>query len=106
MPYYDTTTASRRDLAEDRDAAATQQAEVAAIFRNTRQPLTPSQVKDLMHTSAPLPSIRRAITDLTTEGLLEKTNIKKPGPFGRPEYCWRLRERNKPMALPFEGSVV
>lgn len=37
----------------------------------------------------PLTSIRRAMTDLTSDGFLERTNEKTTGPYGRPEYIWR-----------------
>lgn len=34
----------------------------------------------------------RAITSLTDQGLLEKTNRKVIGPQGRPEYQWQLSD--------------
>jgi len=39
----------------------------------------------------PLTSIRRAITDLTNEGKIVKTNRKVLGLAGRKTYTWRLK---------------
>jgi len=39
----------------------------------------------------PLTSIRRAITDLTNEGKIVKTNRKVLGLAGRSTYTWRLK---------------
>ncbi|MDF1536094.1 MAG: hypothetical protein P1S46_06260 [bacterium] len=45
----------------------------------------------------PLTSTRRALTNLTTTGVLEKTCEKTDGAFGRPEHKYRL--------LPTEGQM-
>ena len=37
----------------------------------------------------PLTSIRRAISDLTREGVLKKTDKQKMGYYGKREYMWR-----------------
>ena len=39
---------------------------------------------------APITSIRRAITDLTNEGKLVKTNSLKKGNYGKKCHCWKL----------------
>jgi len=44
----------------------------------------------LFKEETPITSIRRSITVLTTLGLLIKTEHKKTGPNGRPEYLWRV----------------
>jgi len=38
----------------------------------------------------PLTSIRRSITNLTKAGKLVKTNEKRIGIYGRPEYIWEI----------------
>lgn len=40
---------------------------------------------------APITSIRRAISDLTKLGYLEKTKEKRAGEYGELNYCWKLR---------------
>jgi hypothetical protein len=36
-----------------------------------------------------LTSVRRAMTTLEEEMVLEKTDTTIPGPYGKPEHCWR-----------------
>lgn len=50
---------------------------------------SPSQVWKQCLSQAPLTSVRRSITDLTSEGKLEKTTHQVKGLFGSPEYCWK-----------------
>ena len=38
----------------------------------------------------PLTSVRRAISDLTREGVLKKTDKQRTGYYGKREYMWRL----------------
>ena len=40
--------------------------------------------------NAPITSIRRAMTDLTKLGYLEKTKEKRAGEYGELNYCWKL----------------
>ena len=47
-----------------------------------------SKIKD----NTPITSIRRAMTDLTEEGYLVKTDSKQPGMYGMDEHTWVLRE--------------
>ena len=56
---------------------------------------TPSEVQDRLEEPSILTSIRRAMTNLTKRGFLEKTDIKRQGKFGRPNFCWRLKEVRK-----------
>jgi hypothetical protein len=39
----------------------------------------------------PITSIRRAMTDLTKLGYLEKTKEKRAGEYGELNFCWKLR---------------
>jgi len=39
----------------------------------------------------PITSVRRAITNLTKAGLIEKTTNKEMGMFGRMEYTWQFK---------------
>ena len=43
--------------------------------------------------NVPITSIRRAITNLESEGLLHKTDIQKPGVYGKLNYCWVYKEK-------------
>jgi hypothetical protein len=58
-------------------------------FNSLKKPLSPSKVHEVVSLqNTPLTSIRRAITNLTKQGKLRKTNIKVQGKYGRQEYCW------------------
>ena len=48
-----------------------------------------SKIKD----NTPLTSVRRALTDLVSEGYLTKTGGKKMGIYGYPEHIWTLKEK-------------
>ena len=90
--YYNTTdsVAPERDLFESQ---ARSQEEVLAVFFNNN-PLgqyQPSQIQTTLFPNAPITSVRRALTNLTERGILEKTTIQRQGPYGRPEYLWRMR---------------
>jgi len=60
------------------------------------QLFTPAEVhhyllaNSLIPDNTPITSIRRAITCLTADGELIKTNTVKKGPMGMVNYCWRL----------------
>ena len=43
--------------------------------------------------NTPITSIRRAMTDLTTEGYLTKTDVKQRGLYGDSEHLWVLKEK-------------
>ena len=46
-----------------------------------------------MKHTVPLTSVRRAVTNLTNRGDLVKTDKQVKGPYGRPEYQWRLAHK-------------
>jgi hypothetical protein len=78
-------------------AAANQDEIVFAIYRRYADTcLTPSQCHSIIAKTHPeweKGSIRRSITTLTKDGLLEKTAVTVLGPKGRPEHAWRLPAR-------------
>lgn len=43
----------------------------------------------------PLTSVRRAITNLTESGYLEKGDKTSPGMYGRPEHLWRKKREQR-----------
>lgn len=90
--YFNTTGQTGDQLAEYRERAATQEAVILQFFQeHPRNTYTPSDLTKLLP-RAPLTSIRRAVTDLTRQGLLEKTTSQKNGIYNRPEHKWRLKE--------------
>lgn len=90
--FYNTTAEAGALLERFRIQAETQEHKILELFLAERSELAPSEVcvrADLNR--APLTSVRRAMTNLTRYGLLEKTAVKIDGPYGRPEHRWRLR---------------
>jgi hypothetical protein len=87
--YHNTTNAGA-ELARYERAARSQDEQVAELFRSYVSPFSPSEAHRMLRTRAPLTSIRRAITNLTRAGVLERTDEQAMGPYGRPEYRWKL----------------
>lgn len=90
--YYNTNKVSGDELQTRTAKAATQEEIVFNIFKKSRRPLTASDVWGMFGTltNTPLTSIRRAITRLTIEGKVVKTNFKKTGLYGAPEFYYDL----------------
>lgn len=89
--YYNTTCQTGEQLEEYRRVAASQEDLMKAFFcQRPGQAFTPSQLTSVLP-GAPLTSVRRAITNLTRQGVLEKTTRQRPGAYQRPEHLWRLR---------------
>lgn len=90
MSYFNTTHESGPTLGQYREKAATHDDAVLAHFRRYGGLWTPSEVHRAVMPQAPLTSARRAMTNLTGAGELERTEVKRDGRYGRAEYCWRL----------------
>ena len=89
--YYNTNNETGETLQESRETAKTQSGAILQYFRdNPGEELTPFEIKAKLRMRAPITSIRRAISDLTTEGMLEKTDTLKAGNYGKKCHCWKL----------------
>ena len=96
MTFYNTTREEGELLEEFKEATTKQETKILEIFE-TFNNLSPSQVLKFYMNSyqgqmVPLTSIRRAITNLTKDGILIKTTNKREGIFGRKEYIWELKK--------------
>ena len=92
--YFNTTNLKGEDLKRAYRTANDQEQKIIAVFKRLvfpNYPLTPYEVLEQSGLNAPITSIRRAMTDLTKEGILEKTTEHRMGPYGKPSYCWRLK---------------
>jgi Fe2+ or Zn2+ uptake regulation protein len=90
MNYYNTTSLSSGDLDEATYKAETQEDLVFDFFLKNNLRLTPDQVHEFCLQDAPLTSVRRALTNLTKQGLLKKTDQKSKGRYGRDCHVWGL----------------
>ena len=101
-PYYNTVPVDVKLLREYVEKAANQQEAILEIFELKGCALGPSEVwefyRHALGKDTPLTSIRRAITNLTEVGKLEKTAVTRIGPYGRHENLWRLN-KNKAVQL-------
>lgn len=94
MSFYNTTSEQGATLTLSRRRANQQQDAVLNFFAERPRGLfAPHEVHAAVAApTSPLTSIRRAITDLTTMGLLTKTSAKKVGPYGKSVHLWRLAD--------------
>ncbi len=92
--YYNTTNLKGDALKESHAKAESQEALILAFFREHPDKMfIPDEVYSIFDpTKTPITSIRRSITDLTTDGHLTKTNLQKIGKYGKYAYCWRLSD--------------
>ena len=91
MEFYNTINLKFGEFHEEIRKAQKQEEKILAVFKCARAKLiTPPEVYTALGERYPITSIRRAITNLTNAGLLEKTDKKKEGLYGKVNYCWRL----------------
>lgn len=94
--YYNTTNAVQPDLKEYWGKTENQDSAVLHYFTGYAGEFTPEDIHTgliatgIIPRNTPLTSIRRSITNLTQDGKLIKTDTKKIGSYGRPNYCWKL----------------
>ncbi len=95
--YFNTTGLSGNDLTLAIEAAKTQNNKVLVVFKAKQAALTPIQVLDTIYTHFEdkkklmlITSIRRAITTLTDNGYLVRTNEQVMERLGKSNYKWRL----------------
>jgi hypothetical protein len=93
MPYYNTTDQDAETVAKATAKVEDQNAKVLAWFQLNK--CSPPTVvwKELFQRKIPLTSVRRALTNLTDDGWLEKTQRKVKGEWGWDEHVWRLRDK-------------
>ena len=91
--HYNTTRLTGQEYANALCAAEAQEDRVHVLFQHYGA-LTPSVALQAYLAAysgiPPLTSIRRAISDLTDQGKLEKTEVQAVGTYGKREHVWRL----------------
>jgi Fe2+ or Zn2+ uptake regulation protein len=97
MAYYNTNNETGEELQASRRKSSKQKTEVLAVFLTyPTTPLSPDDIHSFIKDNSeepdaqlwPITSIRRAISDLTKEGELFKTEEKKMGSYGKRVHCW------------------
>lgn len=94
LGFFNTTRERGERLKTSRRKANKQEVLIMGFFRNRpTQACSPYYVwKNAFGESTLLTSIRRAMTSLTKQGLLRKTDSQVPGPYGKSTYTWALAE--------------
>lgn len=92
MSYFNTTGESGETLEKSRRKANKQEILIMGFFRNHPSgPWAPHIVhKHVFDEKTPLTSVRRAMTDLTDDDLLIKTDAQVMGPYGKNVHTWKL----------------
>ncbi len=95
--HYNTTNKTGEALKNAQQRTLSQEEKIMNFARSTDMAMfSPSLVCQLVFSiRTPLTSVRRAMTDLTSKGLLEKTSHQTEGLYGEPEYCWKLKREGK-----------
>lgn len=93
--YHNTTHESGQLLLEYQEQAKTQEEAIFRIFQHRPdQMMTPFEVKNILdfitQNDTPITSVRRALTDLTSEGKLRRTKAKVIEKYNRPNFFWML----------------
>ena len=91
MSYYNTTSEKGQELKNSHSMASTQEEKVYSFFLTYGQPLSPSMGLDKLNLNCPITSVRRAMTNLTLENKIIKTDDKVKGIYGKSEHLWRLK---------------
>lgn len=91
MSYYNTTNEKGDELKESHNKASTQEQVIYGYFQTFGQPLSPSMVLTKLNLNCPITSVRRAMTNLTEDKKIIKTDEKVEGLYGKKEHLWRLR---------------
>lgn len=86
------------------ESANRQEKDIARWFwRNPNQTIGPGQLHQQQGYTWPVTSTRRAISNLTEAGILQKTEKQSMGVYGKPEYHWQWRwPQHSPQRSLFE----
>ena len=92
--FHNTIEATGQTLIDFEAKAKTQEEVILDLFNQyDKTDLTPDEVLLLCKfENTPITSIRRAITNLTKQGKLTKTNIQRKGQYGKMTFAWKLNK--------------
>ena len=93
-PFYNTIGLKDNPLKEATKKAERQEDRVLEIFKATGIAMTPEDIErryNDIFPPAPLTSFRRAITNLTKQGLLVKCEEMTEGKYGKPVHYWKIK---------------
>jgi len=98
--FHNTIDLQGSDLDQANRKTQTQKQRVLRFFKTYHDGrFTPSAVHSHLGGASPLTSTRRAISDLTKAGLLEKTDHQEKGEYGTLNYTWCLKQEKGQLKL-------
>ena len=103
--YYNTNGEKGPDLAKSEEKAQTQEDILMGIFKNKRDLSASQAFKLFPNGNTPITSIRRAITNLTNQGKLIKTQDLRPGLYGKDEHVYKVN-KNPVTGLDKNGQMT
>ena len=95
--HYNTTSLKGNDLKVKKEKNESQEVRIYNFFKNNKTASYKPNFINFMvfDNSAPLTSVRRALSDLTSKGLLIKTDVKAKGLYGEFVHTWKYNNENK-----------
>ena len=94
--YHNTTESIQPELGKYQDKAKSQEERILRYMRKYPCSMSPTEVLlSVFGNSVPITSVRRALTNLTNSGDAVKTDKQIKGPYGRPEFQWKLADKYK-----------
>ena len=93
MSFYNTNKESGEELLKSSKKSSRQKIVIYDLFLLVNEPMSPSMVYTALNQKWPITSVRRAMTDLTDDGLLNKTEETATGLYGKKEHLWSLPEK-------------
>lgn len=88
-PFYNTNKESLDEFLESSKQAVKQETVIFKIMQRG-QPMSPSMVYEFLDQKWPITSIRRAMTNLTDDGKIVKTQETVKGSYGKNEHLWAM----------------
>lgn len=91
--FYNTIESCGQQLIQFEQEAKNQQEKILEYFsRYPANDFTPDEIHiQIFSNSVPITSVRRSMTNLTNAGLLQKTDIKRLGRYGKLTHTWKLK---------------
>ena len=95
--YYNTVKEKGDELKKNKTKALSQDKQIWGLLAFTKTAYTPFEIQDAFLSQDirwPITSVRRALTNLTKDNVLIKTDELVPADYGRPNYKWQWRNND------------
>jgi len=94
MPFYNTNKSTTEEAEAENIKTNKQENSIMDYFQNNSPyEFTPFEINDAVLFATPITSVRRAMTNLTDKGFLEKTDRLKIGRYGKKNHVWKLLDK-------------